>query len=1234
MAACNNAPHNVPFPQQGSEFIKPVTEKLVFSEPKKLNWVHVSPDSVKPIERKIDFNKIPSRPIDMGIPKPLTSLVKDTIFNLDNIASDTAFNFAKMPVKQLTFKTAILGKPKRVKSGSPRLKDGASDAILLFGQDQGLPGTIGQSFMQDKNGIMWIATDNGICRFDGEYCEIYSIAQGLNYSWITSLMEDSKGQIWLSYNGGFGLSVLDTKKGIIKHLTVAGGLSNKNVQKTMEDNQGRIWVATNRGINIIDEKAGTIKNIVTTSGSNNYFVSDLLLDNSDRIWFGAPGWGVGIIDTKKETLKRFGTSQGLGTPGVSRLMQDMSGQIWIGTFGGDLKIINEKQNTIKRISGSIEFGNVNIRGIAYDKNGKAWIGTYGSGVKLYDPESETIKSLSTGEGLSNDNVFSVFADKQGQIWIGTNGGEVNIYNTNGGSLHHLNGTRGLSNNTSFIYGFTEDSLSRYWLASGGVIDIIDEKKGTLKSLGQQQGFANGVNNLFTDSRGRVWTGTNDEVNIIDEKTGTIKQFSTANGLTFFGQGSFVEDSKGQVWIGRGGVYVINENAGTIKYIRSAQGLTSNVIECIIKDRKGQTWIGTASGVEIIDENDGTVKHITAKGLNNITVFNIIEDKTGKIWMATFGNGLFMIDQDAGTITNFSVNNGLEDMAVYTVNERNGSVYAGTGRGVNIVRPANSNDNKTNEPSSWEIKSYGKPQGFLRVDHNPRSMLSKDGRLWWGIADVLTIMDEPVNDSLVPTSYVTALNIMEQSYDFTSSESIKTKMLDTDTIWNTARDTFYTKNNFPADSDYLKKNKIHRDSVAGPYNMPANLSLPHKQNHLTFFFTGSHLDNLNKTRYRYMLEGNDETWSDITDKAFADYRNLSIGRYTFKVSSRGFNGKWSKPAEFSFKITPPWWQTSLAYMAYGILFFVALSFFIRWRTAAVKKENLVLEKKVALRTDQLKKEKEKVEDTLTNLKSTQEQLVQQEKMASLGELTAGIAHEIQNPLNFVNNFSEVNSELITEMKQEIDKGNLNEVKTIADSIDENEKKIIFHGKRADSIVKGMLQHSRSSNGLKEPADINALCDEYLRLSYHGLRAKEKSFNANLKTDFDETIGNINIVSQDIGRVVLNLINNAFYVVDEKKKQHPTGYEPTVSVSTKKINARPDDPVGRGKVEIKVADNGNGIPQKVLDKIFQPFFTTKPTGQGTGLGLSLSYDIVKAHGGELRVETKEGEGSEFIIQLPIS
>jgi signal transduction histidine kinase len=245
------------------------------------------------------------------------------------------------------------------------------------------------------------------------------------------------------------------------------------------------------------------------------------------------------------------------------------------------------------------------------------------------------------------------------------------------------------------------------------------------------------------------------------------------------------------------------------------------------------------------------------------------------------------------------------------------------------------------------------------------------------------------------------------------------------------------------------------------------------------------------------------------------------------------------------------------------------------------------------------------------------------MASLGELTAGIAHEIQNPLNFVNNFSEVSKELLDEMKEAIEKGDTEDAKGIMNDVIQNLEKINHHGKRADGIVKGMLQHSRSSTGQKESTDINALCEEYLRLSYHGLRAKDKSFNAKFETHFDDSIGKLNIIPQDIGRVVLNLINNAFYAVNERKKSVDAGYEPTVSISTKKEH---------GEVLIAVTDNGNGIPKSIVHKIFQPFFTTKPTGEGTGLGLSLSYDIVKAHDGELKVETKEGAGTSFIIQLP--
>jgi len=307
-----------------------------------------------------------------------------------------------------------------------------------------------------------------------------------------------------------------------------------------------------------------------------------------------------------------------------------------------------------------------------------------------------------------------------------------------------------------------------------------------------------------------------------------------------------------------------------------------------------------------------------------------------------------------------------------------------------------------------------------------------------------------------------------------------------------------------------------------------------------------------------------------------------------------------------------------------------------RAIAIRK--VELEDLVTERTAEITKQKEELVQTLNELKATQAQLIQSEKMASLGELTAGIAHEIQNPLNFVNNFSEVSSELLDEMAEEQKKGNTEETAAIANDIKQNLEKIIHHGKRADGIVKAMLQHSRSSSEIKKPTEINKLADEYLRLAYHGLRAKDKSFNATLKTDFDEAISSIDVVPQEIGRVILNLLTNAFYAVSEKKKQlekntpadgnqaEQKSYNPTVLISTKKLN---------GKVEIKICDNGKGISEDDVDKIFQPFYTTKPSGKGTGLGLSMSYEIVtKAHGGQLNVKNnKGGEGVTFTVILPV-
>ena len=416
-------------------------------------------------------------------------------------------------------------------------------------------------------------------------------------------------------------------------------------------------------------------------------------------------------------------------------------------------------------------------------------------------------------------------------------------------------------------------------------------------------------------------------------------------------------------------------------------------------------------------------------------------------------------------------------------------------------------------------------------------------------------------------------------------------------------------------------------IQEPVEEISDLVLSYNQNNIAFNFAAIDYREPQATRYFTMLENYTNSWREANFEKSSYYFNLPPGDYVYRV--KAFNSDGTKAEkQITIHIDPPWWKTWWAYTIYGLLFLASIFTIYRYQ-----KQHIIRMERQKTQQVELAQAKE-IEKAYHELRSTQTQLIHAEKMASLGELTAGIAHEIQNPLNFVNNFSEVNKELIQEMKEEIVKGNTKEAMVLAGSIMDNEDKILLHGQRADAIVKSMLQHSRSSTGQKEPVDINAMADEYLRLSYHGLRAKDKSFNAKLLTHFDAGIDKINIIPQDIGRVLLNLYNNAFYAVMEKKNSGIEGYDPTVSVNTQKQG---------NKIEIIIKDNGPGIPDKIKDKIFQPFFTTKPTGQGTGLGLSLSYDIIKAHGGELLVKSvheKSGNspainetGTEFIITLPV-
>ncbi|MFZ1824221.1 MAG: ATP-binding protein, partial [Chitinophagales bacterium] len=642
----------------------------------------------------------------------------------------------------------------------------------------------------------------------------------------------------------------------------------------------------------------------------------------------------------------------------------------------------------------------------------------------------------------------------------------------------------------------------------------------------------------------------------------------------------ISDKNGNIWIGTYSNGLCSFNIQTQKFTRYPyiindgemkpnNKLDDDQISSMLFDDEGILWIGTNNGgLNRFDIKTNQFKSYLDNDQGFYCVISLLEDSKKRLWVGTYLSGLFLFDKNTGTLTKYSEQDGLLHNTVQYLKEDNaGNIWCGSERGFSRLNPE---DKSIVVFDNLSKHLAGARQNLIYVD--------SIGTFYINLSKgIMSFNPADIKANMVPPSVVI--------------ESVRYQ---------------------PDGADFGKDTIVYTE-------VNQKIVLRYNENRINFQYVALHFVDAENNQYAYQLVGYDKDWIQAGTQRNATYTNLSPGTYTFKVKAANSDGVWNNTGtSITIKILPPWWKTWWAYVLYILIISASIRGYIHYRSKALRKKNLVLEEKVTHRTKQL-------QESIENLKTTQSQLVQSEKMASLGELTAGIAHEIQNPLNFVNNFSEVNTELIDELKTELAIGNKQLAIELADDIKANEQKINHHGKRADAIVKGMLQHSRSSTGRKELSDINALCDEYLRLSYHGLRAKDKTFNATMKTDFDNSIGEINIISQDIGRVILNLLTNAFYAVSEKKKQLGDGYEPTVSINTREVNKH---------IEIHVSDNGNGIPQNILDKIFQPFFTTKPTGQGTGLGLSLSYDIItKGHGGELKVETKEGEGSVFIILLPV-
>ncbi len=1155
------------------------------------------------------------------------------------------------------------------------------------------------NIFKDSQDKLWAVTqfmelvsyDPGTDQWTFAPYNIPDISQPNHNSLAIAITEDLKGGMWFG-STAYGLMYRPINETAFKPIPkeLLGGFdfvdSENFITSLYSDSTNTLWITTRNGVYKYNPKFGTVKTIVAYSEAKievlNYW-NRILLDKQGNIWIGNNFRGIlkfdGISDSYEEiSLAGKVKMRGLGwNITITDFMIDKSGIFWFASRESGLVKYDPVNKPFSHLahddSNPSSISPNGVYGILASKTkpGTIFVGTRGSGINIYDPVKRTFEKVpfKAIDDRYGGSARSIFEDLDGTLWIGTWGDgliklDKNYKEVERYKYESQNATT-ISNNQVRI--IRQDQQKKLWIGTNNGLNIFDPSTGIFQRLLSTDTKAYPVKLIKEIERlfnSKQEVGIIDHAQNFEEKSKPVEIKMTGDyWVMAVGEGSsgsmadfgWIENAaKDTIWdfkdygqtLYAGGAAKNRILIGQLNLQKGSYSLHYRTDDSHAYDQwnEAEPDLTTLYGIALVkpaDENQSrSFQQLMGANQNDLVVSgnNILDIEIGAtyVWVSANNEGLNKIDPVNKTVKYYrydpnNENSLSSDVILDIFEDRHGMIWLATNTGVNML-----------DPNTEKFTRYTEIDG-LPTNLTEAILEGDNGEMWIATQNGLSQM--VTNESLRKVTFI----------NYNSSDGLGGDIFISQGAAHSPDGRFYfggehglttfsnvTANNVPPDlviSNLLISNKsvldMGSDSPLIGNLMNANeINLSYKQNNLSFDFAALHFANPEKNQYAHKLVGYDQDWI-YDNRNFASYTNLDPGKYEFAIRASNAYGIWNEEGKtLLITISPPWWKTWWAYILYAIL--LSTGIFVVDQTL---RRRIKLKERERSREKELAQAKE-IEKAYAELKNTQSQLVQSEKMASLGELTAGIAHEIQNPLNFVNNFSEVNSELIAEMKQELSKGNLKEAITLSNDIDENEKKIIFHGKRADSIVKGMLQHSRSSNGKKEPTDINALADEYLRLAYHGLRAKDKTFNAKMKTEFEEQIGNINVVPQEMGRVILNLITNAFYAVSEKASlanrlngslvaEGATGgkkYEPMVTVCTKKMG---------NKVEISVKDNGSGIPKKVKEKIFQPFFTTKPTGQGTGLGLSMSYDIVtKTHGGTLTVVSEEGDGTTFIILIPVA
>ncbi|MEM0962716.1 MAG: two-component regulator propeller domain-containing protein [Bacteroidota bacterium] len=1112
------------------------------------------------------------------------------------------------------------------------------DGVLEFRHldvEQGLPSPLVLSVVQDALGFIWIGTGEGLVRYDGIEMETFkrdSDSTSISGNVVQALAPDVDGSVWVGT--GSGLSRYDPAGDRFSRID---GLSSNEILALAPDSTGRTWVGTSDGVARVSQD-GRIETVDTDRLPNPSAVS--LLVDGDDLWVG--------------------TEDGLAR-------RDRDGRIQ--SFMPD----------------SISFpSGFYVTAIRPRAAGGLWLGTFGGGLLSFDPDSSRFRAIDTGGALITQNVTDVYEDASGTVWVATLGGlqrvapdgSVQTYEAVPDDPTSLSG-----NEVSALY---EDRQGILWVATYDGVDRFDRARGAAARLRHDPEDPttladSHVRAVLATRSGVLWVGTERSLDwSLDGRT-FQRASPPAGAEPIRAIRALHESEDGTVWAGTpAGLFRLDGD-------RRAEPVSLDgevAVAALHSDETEALWIGTlAGGLGRYDPAGGDLRFFGASpgGLPDDHVVSLEQDAAGALWVGT-ASGLCRLDGQAGegSFTCLPVDesdpSALADGYIHGLHAQpNGDLWIGTRRGLHRL--------DTRDVPAGIMQRYRSASSDLPADEVYSILEDGDGLLWVSTSVGVTRLD-PLTGVF---STRAGLGGGERTLTAAGTRGPDGRLY----IGSQRGLLAFSPEQSAAVNTTPPQVAITAVEVAGqpvtpengrtdvPVSVAEQLDLDHDHGYLTVQYAGLHFSAPTQNTYRYRLVGLSDDWREVGTQREAQYTALPPGRYTFEVQAANADGigfgemPRAAQASLALVVSPPWWRrwwSILGFIALGVFALVRAD---RWqRKRLLREERDRAERREAeLRADaaeaeqreaqaeaaKLKAENDRkaaelertrdveaanaklaeanrqLETSLHDLQQTQNQLVQSEKLASLGQLTAGIAHEIKNPLNFVNNFADLSVELADELHEEMsDAGErptsavLDDVKDLIENLQENARRIREHGQRADRIVRSMLMHSRGGSSERGRVDINRFIDEYANLAFHGARANDSDFQVELVRDFAEDAGEIEIVPQEFGRVLINLLANAFHAVTEQASVAESGYTPEVTLRTVRDGHQ---------VTIEVADNGTGIPDDVRDRIFVPFFTTKPTGKGTGLGLSLAYDIVtQIHSGQMSVESTEGEGTTFRVALP--